>query len=292
MLSILIPVYNEDVTELVSSLHEQAEQLGINYEIICADDSGQLSNPLPELTPLRWITNPMNLGRAKCRNKLTHQAQGEFLLFLDADMHLCSANFIANYWQARDEAPVSCGGILYENKKPPLSQRLRWNYGKKYEARAAVDRNEEPYGSFMTGNYFIRKDVAVEHLFDESITTYGHEDTLLGKSLLESAVQIKHLDNGAIHGGLESNEQFILKTQEGLQGLWSLYQKGKINRNYSKVIRLHENFSQLGILPLVLWFIANLEPLFRRKVESEGKHIWFFQLLKLKWFSAIAQQTT
>ena len=39
MLSILIPTYNYDCTQLVADLQQQAEQIGINYEIIVADDA-------------------------------------------------------------------------------------------------------------------------------------------------------------------------------------------------------------------------------------------------------------
>ena len=39
MLSILIPTYDYDCRHLVNDLHEQAEQAGIVYEIIVADDA-------------------------------------------------------------------------------------------------------------------------------------------------------------------------------------------------------------------------------------------------------------
>jgi glycosyltransferase involved in cell wall biosynthesis len=43
MLSILIPTYNYDCTHLVSDLHQQADLLGIDYEIIVADDASPIS---------------------------------------------------------------------------------------------------------------------------------------------------------------------------------------------------------------------------------------------------------
>ena len=46
MLSILIPIYNFDVQELVQKLHQQASLLAIAFEIVCVDDGSQpnLSN--------------------------------------------------------------------------------------------------------------------------------------------------------------------------------------------------------------------------------------------------------
>ena len=39
MLSILIPTYQYDCSRLVNDLHLQAQQLGVPYEIIVADDA-------------------------------------------------------------------------------------------------------------------------------------------------------------------------------------------------------------------------------------------------------------
>ena len=41
MISILIPVYNYDVTELVAELHRQCMDLGMPFEILCYDDGSQ-----------------------------------------------------------------------------------------------------------------------------------------------------------------------------------------------------------------------------------------------------------
>ena len=43
MLSILIPVYNYDCSELVAALDKQAVRLNINYEILVADDASEES---------------------------------------------------------------------------------------------------------------------------------------------------------------------------------------------------------------------------------------------------------
>ena len=55
--------------------------------------------------------------------------------------------------------------------------------------------------------------------FDERITKYGHEDTLFGFELKKNNTQITHIDNPVINGNLETNEEFIEKTEEGLLNL-------------------------------------------------------------------------
>jgi len=41
MISILIPVYNQDVTSMVARLDAQCQSLGMDYEIRCYDDGSQ-----------------------------------------------------------------------------------------------------------------------------------------------------------------------------------------------------------------------------------------------------------
>ena len=136
MLSILIPVYNTDVTDLVSELHLQATAQECPFEIICLNDASSSTNPLPELSHFKWLENDKNLGRASSRNRLVSESSFELLLFLDADMRVATPNFISNYISASGKAPVVCGGIVYETEKPEENYRLRWNYGKKAEERS------------------------------------------------------------------------------------------------------------------------------------------------------------
>ena len=291
MLSILIPVYEYDVSSLVVELDNQASKLNIEFEIICLNDASSFVNPCPNLESLNWIKNETNLGRARSRNKLVSLATHKNVLFLDADMEISNSNFIKNYLSKLELASVICGGIEYQKSAPADSYKLRWNYGKKYEARTAQDRSEEPYGSFMTGNFMAKKEVFEKHPFDESLTLYGHEDTLLGKELLEDVIEIVHIDNPAIHAGLESNEVFIQKTKEGLESLLLLYNQNKITRHYSGVIRVFEKLKSSKTLFLMMPLIALLENVFHKSLVSKGKHLWLFQLLKLKWFVELLKKS-
>ena len=291
MLSILIPVYEYDVSSLIEEVHGQVSSLEISFEIICLNDASSSKNPHPGLSNFKWLENEVNLGRAKSRNKLVSVAMYNNLLFLDADMQLANPKFIENYIGELKTTSVLCGGIAYQQKAPVDAFKLRWNYGRKYETRCALDRSEEPYASFMTGNFLATKEILSKHPFDGSLTTYGHEDTLLGKALLEDAITIEHIENPAIHLGLEENEEFIGKTKEGLKSLHQLYIDKKITRHYSGVIKTFENLRKSGMLYIMISFISLGERLFYPKLVIQGKYLWLFQLLKLKWFVELIRKS-
>ncbi|MFT4723221.1 MAG: glycosyltransferase involved in cell wall biosynthesis [Flavobacteriales bacterium] len=291
MLSILIPVYEYEVSLMVKEVHRQASSLGIDFEIICLNDASFSKNPASELSNFKWIENKTNLGRAKSRNKLVSVAMHRNLLFLDADMQLTNPEFIQNYITHLDASLVICGGISYQKKPPMTGLRLRWNYGNIYESGTALERSKEPYGSFMTGNFLATKEVLENHPFDDTLVIYGHEDTLFGKALLEGGISILHIENPALHAGLEENDVFIEKTKEGLGSLLQMYTEKKITRDYSRIIKTFELLKKSGTPYLVVLSISLLEKLFYPKLLAQGKHIWFFQLLKLKWFLELARKS-
>ena len=80
-LSILIPNYNNVCVELVTVLQQQAAALGIDYEIIVADDASPqkdtfpLNQPINELPHCRYIIKETNTGSAATRNYLGRQSQ-------------------------------------------------------------------------------------------------------------------------------------------------------------------------------------------------------------------------
>jgi glycosyltransferase involved in cell wall biosynthesis len=74
MLSILIPVYNYNVYPLVSELHKQCLECGVNFEILCQDDaSNQIESENQKINSLEnchFSKNNSNLGRVKNINFL------------------------------------------------------------------------------------------------------------------------------------------------------------------------------------------------------------------------------
>lgn len=225
MLSILIPTYNYDCRDLVNALHRQAEQAGIAYEIIVADDASptyiykEKNREINALAHCRFMEMTENLGRARIRNRLADEAQHPWLLFMDCDAEVISPTFIADYLRHTD-AEVICGGLCHADTLPSPTVSLRYAYEKQADKRrAAKYRTQRPYEQFTPFNFCIRRDIFQAIRFDESVCGYGHEDTLFGIELMHRQAHIRHIDNPLRHIGLEVNEVFLAKSQTALRNL-------------------------------------------------------------------------
>ena len=227
MLSILIPIYNFAVKELVNELSSQAQDLNIPFEILCVDDTSKttyikLNDGLEKIEGVNYQLNKKNIGRSAIRNLLTDKAQYDYLLFLDCDVRI-GDNFIKKYIDNKDESEVIVGGVSYaEYQQLEKSKRLRWKYGRYREEHKAHFRNQRPYASFSACNLFINKKVSQNIRFTESLTKYGHEDTLYGAELEFNSFTVMHINNPIIHLGLDEVSVFLEKTEFALINLLSL----------------------------------------------------------------------
>ena len=244
MLSILIPTYNYDCTRLVRDLQAQAQCLGIDYEIIVADDASPIQdyrernrviNALPHC---RLIELPQNVGRARIRNRLADEAQGEWLLFMDCDAEVISDSFVSDYL-AHTDADVVCGGLCHADTLPSPEASLRYAYERRADKRrAARYREQKPYEQFITFCFMVRASVFHTIRFDERITEYGHEDTLFGIELKRRKVRIRHIDNPMCQGGIETNEEFLEKTRAALRNLATMESTMQGHSSLLKAYRL------------------------------------------------------
>lgn len=233
MLSILIPIYNRDCTELVNNLHNQGVSGNLDFEIICLDDRStvgfrEANKSLASLDKVVYEEQDENIGRARIRNLLATKAKFNSLLFIDCDMALEQDDFLARYLEAVDGKGAVVGGISYDQEVPEPDFILRWTYGHERESNPKAVRSKQPYASFMTGVFLIDKASFDTIKFDESISRYGHEDTLFGTELKKQGIPVKHINNPLIHQGLEVNADFISKTEEAIQTLAELVKSGKI----------------------------------------------------------------
>lgn len=239
MLSILIPVYNFNVTSLIGELLNQAEKLNIQFEIICIDDKSKskfldTNDNLRNLENVNYQILKENIGRSKIRNLLASESKYEYLLFLDCDIKISNPDFLEKYINQISKNDVIIGGLEYESldDNTDKNKLLRWAYGKNREEKKAINRSKNPYLAFSVCNLLIKKSVSEKILFSEIISQYGHEDTLYGIELKAQKVKVKHIDNPVIHLGLDETDVFIKKTELGLENLKSL------SNNYPGIIKL------------------------------------------------------
>jgi cellulose synthase/poly-beta-1,6-N-acetylglucosamine synthase-like glycosyltransferase len=272
MISICIPIYNYNVTSLVNELSKQAALLNKPYEIILIDDcSNKKFREINEITSKNniYIELPENIGRSKIRNLFLEFSKYKYLLFLDCDVMVESADFLSKYFNILGEHPsLVCGGRIYNKSRPKRDHMLRWKYGMMRESQPFANRKKNPYISFMTNNFLIHREIFEKVKFDERITKYGHEDTLFGYSLKKENISITHIDNPIVNIDLETNIEYLNKTKEAIINLvhimeFTNYDKGLINdikilRFYWKVRKIEKIISLFFILlkPLVVYLLS------------------------------------
>lgn len=283
-LSILIPTYNDVCCQLVNDLQSQAAALGIDYEIIVADDGStdeavlRQNRTINALPYCRLLERGMNSGRAVIRNVLASEARYPWLLFIDSDMTVCRTDFIERYISTVGD--VVYGGLV-------IRHTTRQNLRARYELSRASEhtlerRRQSPYHDFHTANFMIRRDLMLTHPFDERFSRYGYEDVLLGKTLQMNAIGIEHIDNPLSFEIFESNAAFVSKTEEGLQTLYSFRHE---LRGYSRMIDFTEQHPVVSVLIRCWHHIAKKWE--RRHLCSNAPTLCIFTLYRLGYFLSL-----
>lgn len=270
MISICIPIYNFDATNLIDELDRQIKQLPYLGEIVIIDDASDNSfKKLNEkcCSKHRYIELPQNVGRASIRNLFLEYAQFEYLLFLDCDSLITQPDFVNNYLVAISSlnAQVICGGRVYHESKPPMNRRLSWLHGIRKESQSAYTRCLSPNKSFMTNNFVIKKELLGAVKFDERLKVYGHEDTLFGFELKKRGVIISHIENPVLNGDIEKNCDFITKSELGVSNLVQIVRYLEYDSNFTRDIRLlnfHKSVQRKHLsYPLLVLFLLFRYPI-------------------------------
>jgi glycosyltransferase involved in cell wall biosynthesis len=287
-LSILIPVYNHGVEKLVRSLLAQSADWNGPLEIRLLDDGSapayrELNRPLGELAGVVYQELEANVGRAAIRNRLAAAAEHEWLLLLDNDSLLPDAHFLQRYAGACDLASVLIGGTAYQATPPAdPALRLRWLYGQHREARPAAVRQRQPYAQLTVNNALVKASVMRRYPLDETLTTYGHEDTRLGVQLAAAHVPVLHLDNPVLHDGLEPAAAFLAKSEEAVCNLAKVYRQDGLGAE-SRLLQTALRLRNLGLSAPVGALLNAAEGPMRQNSLSPRPKLPFFDLLKLRW---------
>ncbi len=271
MLSVCIPIFNFNVKPLVDSLLAGQQGLAFPYEIVLIDDGSaenyRAENGRLQNEKVRYVQLPENIGRSGTRNEFLKHVRFNYLLFLDCDSVIISPLFLSNYMnEIGKEAKVVCGGRVYAAEKPPAPYRLHYNYGRWNESKPAAVRSTHPYRSFMTNNFMAEKTMLSAIQFNTRIKSYGHEDTLFGYELKKRNIQVKHIENPVLHGVLQTNEEFLVKTESALANLCSILayvQNDPVFIEEVALLRFYMRLKKLRCLFLVRIKYAVLKPILK-----------------------------
>lgn len=286
MLSICIPIYQHEVYNLVKELNKQCELASIPYEILCIDDDSdhlfkKKNSKIEELKKVRYIELQQNIGRSRIRNLFIEKATFNSLLFLDCDCSIPGKDFIKKYCENIDNNITYGGRKHFEIKPSDNAIILRWKYGREREDLSYNERLKSPFISFRSNNFMIKKEVFSIVAFDESITKYGHEDTLFALQLKKENFNITHIENYVIHEGLENNVEFINKTKVAVENLNELIKIKKLKPNEVKLFKTYRFLEKTKLTFIMRMFTSFFLRVCFKKLQLKNPKIFWLDVFKL-----------
>lgn len=282
MLSILIPTYNFDVSELVENIHSQLLANGILFEIIIFEDgSTLLINKINNLSNVTVFINDENIGRVKARQFLAKRAKYDWLLFLDADVIPKRDNFILNYINSTSSNYEAIfGGFAYHKIKPKSDYLLRWKYGKKQEEVSAYKRNKTPYKIIISANYIVKKSVFEAINSKMSNKGYGY-DNFYGALLKQYKIKVLHINNEVYHLGIEKSSDYLLKKEQAAETLLKLFEAGRIKTHNNALLKLFSNLKNYNLTPFFSELYKSFGDLMKRNLTASHPSIKILQLYRI-----------
>lgn len=285
MLSILIPTYNYNVYPLVFEIQRQCLKSKISFEIICLDDASYLfqteNKHINELSNCSYDVLENNIGRTSIRNLLAKKSKFEWILFLDADVMPTNENFINNYWiKTKSECEVIVGGIKYSNEIPKKSEILRYKYGKSREEKSATERNQNPYGTIVSANLFIKKSVFSSANYLENKNLYGM-DIFFSYQLFKNKDEILHIDNPVYHLGLETNEEFLNKSLASAKSRIEIMADFPGIEEVNSLVKHYKFLKKYRLLSLYKIVFNIFEPFLKNNILSKTPSLFYFDLYRL-----------
>lgn len=295
ILSILIPCYNYDCSELVSALYKQATTLRareplFDFELILADDASTnkqtIAANVAACTPpeCRISQREKNVGRAKNRNAAFAESKGEWLLIIDCDAQVVTDDFIERYWNDRHKADVVCG-MLLTPATAPRGHELRHRYELQAERRglrSVENRTRHPFAHFTVFNALLHQPVIGASLFDERCDEYGFEDTLLGFRLQAAGASILHTDNALLHKGINSNKSFLENTEASLR---LLHRLNEPLLRKTRVVKATEKARKWYLLPFIRLMFQMTHTLLKKNLLGHSPSLFLFNLYKLGYYA-------
>lgn len=292
IISVLIPVFNEDVRGLAEDLRKSVIESKSDIEVIFAEDTSDLKDRsksnaefIKKIDGFSYLIRDENLGYCENRNKLAESAQSEYLLFLDADVRLLNENFLKNWIEQIPSNIFLCGGNVYQSLIPKdPKQILKWKHGKKREEAAVYIRNMHPHQKFWASNFMVKKSLFLQVPFDRRSKNYGYNDTVYAYLLLKQKIPVKHIDNAVLNTGLIDNLDFIKRTKEAVRNLIFFEKQTYIQSDFRDFITLlsaEKKLKRLGLTGFAKKVLTALEKSLLTNLLSENPNLRNLDLFKL-----------
>jgi len=290
MISVCIPVYNARIDDLIKALHYQKSTLKYQVEIVVIDDASdeeyRKNNRKLSHFIDKYVELDQNVGRSAIRNMFVQYATKQNLLFIDSDAGIEDSEFLSKYLQTleNNRGVVLVGGSDYSKQKPSGTQILRWKYGVEVERKSAKERNKDMYRSFISKNFLIPESVLRSVPFENKLTGYGHEDTLMGKKKKKAGIGIIHIDNSVINKDLDTNEEFLRKSSEAVESLFRILDIVKGDADFIEDVKLLVWVKKLykkGLAGVVVGILNMINPFIEFVLKEGFPSVFLFNLFKL-----------
>jgi glycosyltransferase involved in cell wall biosynthesis len=235
VLSVLIPFFRDDPSDLIAALDREAAKLMGSVEIVVLDD-GSADEALARKVehqiattelPARFVRLRLNEGRAKGRNRLAQHARGSSYLFLDADMRPDDDRFLQSWADlvALKDPAVAFGGFSLTQSPKDARFRVHRRMAAKAECVPFFERALTPEKYVYTSNLLVRRDAFDAEAFDDAFTGWGWEDVEWAMRMARRFTVV-HTDNPASHLGLDTTQDLARKYEQSVA-------------NYGRVVALH-----------------------------------------------------
>lgn len=176
---------------------------------------------------------------------------------------------------AKNEVKKTTEPMLYDDN-------LKYRYEQQFLAKHPVKkRMQQPYASFRTTNFMVRRDLLLAYPFDETFHEYGYEDTLFGKQLKEHGATLIHLDNAATIADYEDNATFVAKTEESLR---TLAAHAHQLQGYSTLLQTVNKLKRLHLQPLIAFAFGLFKGLLHKNLCSKSPSVFLFNVYKLGYY--------
>ena len=297
-LSILIPVYNFNVTSLVQALSAQLVSAEKEGEIILLDDGSDgfaltANQSLENIQAVLFYRHERNEGRMQTRQKLSGLARYEYLLFLDCDSKIIKNDFLTAYFDLiKEDINLASGGRVYTDTQPAECElMLHWKYGRKRESRTGKEGQRSGPG-FMSNNFLIRKEIFKSLDASLKLPGYGHEDSWWGIQFDQAGISCRYINNPVLHSAIEKADVYIEKSEMALANLLLL--EKNIDRNMIsrrvKIFRWYRRLKRTGLSGIYLFFEKMFHGYFRRNLLSCKPSLFFFDCYRLAVLIKMAKQ--
>lgn len=184
-------------------------------------------------------------------------------------------DIIGHTKRAKEETKKTTEPVLYDDN-------LKYRYEQQFLAKHPVKkRMQQPYASFRTTNFMVRRDLLLAYPFDETFLEYGYEDTLFGKQLKEHGATLIHLDNAATIADYEDNATFVAKTEESLR---TLAAHAHQLQGYSTLLHTANKLKCLHLQPLIAFVFELFKGLLHKNLCSNSPSVFLFNVYKLGYY--------